>query len=203
MNVRSDFDDPSRVNGAGVPGARVSLKSTIGLPPPEISATQVEHRSGNVMQVAGIEPGRYSVEINPYAGYVKSATSGSTDLLQDDLVVPENGTVEPIEIILGNDGGEITGNVKLPDPKGGATILLVPERGSTKVITTASSQPGGTFTVDRIAPGDYLLFAFDRIEDVEYRSADVLGSYRSRATQVHVSPHEHVTTTLEVIRVEK
>jgi hypothetical protein len=204
VNLRSDFDVSNGVRVSGVPSTNVRLKSTVGFPPTEIATTiQVERQNGNVMELAGVEPGRYSVEIDSFSGYVKTATSGSTNLLQDDLVVPETGTVERIEIVLSNDGGEIVGNVKLPDPNGVATVLLVPERGSTKTLMTVSTQPGGTFTFNQIAPGDYLLFAFDRIKDLEYRNADLLGNYRSRATHIEVSPHQHVTTTLEVIGVEK
>lgn len=202
VNVTSDFADTNRDRGSDNSGVSVKLRSTTGFSPIQLLAT-LEHGNRNAMEVSGVEPGGYSVEINPFRGYVRTATSGSTDLLQNDLVAPEDGNVEPIEIVLGNDGGEVSGSVKLPDPNVSATVLLVPERRPIKLVKSALTQPGGAFTFEQIAPGDYLLFAFDRIKDLEYKNADVLSSYRSSAAHVYVSSHQHVTTTLDVIRLEK
>jgi len=53
---------------------------------------------------------------------------------------------------------------------------------------------------DSLPPGDYLLFAFDHVEGLEYANRDVLQNYASQATHVTLSPNQRTKVTLEIIR---
>jgi len=183
--------------------ASVTLTSrTSSLNPLEVVARQ-SARDQSAMEIAGVEPGSYLVEVNSYDSYVKSATSGSTDLLNDDLLVPGDGRVAPVDIVLSNDGGEVGGSVKLPDHDSSASVLLVPETRSSKEIKTVVTQATGQFQFEQVRPGNYILFAFDRVEDLEYRNPDVLSSYLSKGTHVTVAPRQLVTASLNLILVGK
>jgi hypothetical protein len=200
VNLRSELANSDHSRRTNVSNASVILKSTSApLSPVELSATQVANREQTVMEIVGAEPNSYSVEIDPYNAYVRAATSGSTDLLQNDLLVLEDGRVAPIEIVLSSDGGEVGGNVKSPDDSS-ATVLLIPERGSSKEIKSAVTQATGEFHFEHVRPGEYVLLAFDRAEDLEYRNPDVLTSYLSSATHVSVPPRQLVKATLELIQ---
>jgi carboxypeptidase family protein len=204
VNLRTESVGGNPDRNASTLSAYVTLtSSTISLNPVQITAKQVLNRDQTVMEIAGAEPGTYSVEISPYNAYVKAATSGSTDLLQNDLLVPEDGRVAPIEISLSNDGGAVTGNVAFSDRDGGATVLLVPERGTSRNIKTATAKATGDFLFEQVRPGDYLLLAFDRVNDLEYRNPDVLGNYLSSATHISVPLRQQVKTTLDLIRLWK
>jgi hypothetical protein len=201
VNLRSELANSDHSRRTNVSNASVILKSTSApLSPVELTATQVPNREQTVMEIVGAEPNSYSVEIDPYNAYVRAATSGSTDLLQNDLLVLEDGRVAPIEIVLSSDGGEVGGNVKSPDHDSSATVLLIPERGSSKEIKSAATQATGEFHFEHVRPGEYVLLAFDRAEDLEYRNPDVLTSYLSSATHVSVPPRQLVKATLELIQ---
>lgn len=180
--------------------ASVKLTSTTSpLKPVELNATQVANRKQTVMEIVGAEPNSYSVEITPNNSYVKEATSGWTDLLQNNLLVPEDGRVAPIEIVLSNDGGEVKGKVKSPERDSSATVFLIPEGGSFKEIRTMVTESAGQFHFEQVRPGDYALLAFDGVEDLEYRNPDVLRSYLSSGTHVRVLPRQLVTASLELV----
>lgn len=201
VNVETEFGF-GHTESAVPSGATVRLVSTAAsLNPIEFAAKQVGIRNTSAMEIDGPEPGNYSVEINPFGAYVKAATSGSIDLLQEDLVVPEGGRLASIEILLSKGGGQVAGSVKLRDHESGATVLLVPERGSTKTIRTVVTEETGEFQFEQVRPGDYFLFAFDRIDDLEYRNVDVLRNYQSSAIHVSVLPTQLVRVSLELIHL--
>jgi Carboxypeptidase regulatory-like domain len=201
VNLRTEPANSDHRRRTNVSNASVILKSTSApLSPVEFSATQIANRDQTVMEIVGAEPNSYSVEIDPYNAYVRAATSGSTDLLQNDLLVPEDGMVAPIEIVLSSDGGEVGGNVKSPDHDSSATVLLLPDRGPSKEIKSTATQANGEFQFEHVRPGEYVLLAFDRAEDLEYRNPDVLTSYLSSATHVSVPPRQLVRATLELIQ---
>jgi hypothetical protein len=58
------------------------------------------------------------------------------------------------------------------------------------------------FNLRALAPGNYLVFAFDHLDDVEYSSSDVLQKYTSLAAHVTLSPNQRARVTLELIRTE-
>jgi hypothetical protein len=199
VKVLTDFDTG---HNQVVSSARVTLVSkNASLGHVKFIARRGQNADQTVMNITGVEPGNYSVEISPYGAYVKSATSATTNVLQDDFLVPENGTVAPIEIVLSNDGGTLKGNVKLPDQSSPATILLVPGHESAKEIRTTMTA-AGQFEFEQVRPGDYVLLAFSSVDGLEYRNPDVLSSYLSRGTHVSVQPSQAVTATLTPISLD-
>jgi Carboxypeptidase regulatory-like domain len=199
VNVRNQSDanhnqKPNRLSAA------VTLTSGApSLNPLQFVARRMANGDQTSMEIAGAEPGSYSVEISSYGTYVKSATSGSTDLLRDDLLVPEDGVVAPIDIVLSDDGGQVAGSVKLPKHDSSATVLLVPEAGSSKEIRTVATEASGQFQFDEVRPGSFILLAFDHVEDLEFRNPDVLSSYLSSGTHVIVANRQAITASPELI----
>ncbi|MBZ5628163.1 MAG: carboxypeptidase-like regulatory domain-containing protein [Acidobacteriia bacterium] len=145
-----------------------------------------------------VEPGRYAAQISPHGPwYVQSATYGQTDLLREDMVVAP-GDGRPIEITLRDDGGSIAGSVTSDNVAATAIVLAVPERRSTPPQPHFASENG--FTISLLAPGDYLLFAFDSTDGLEYTNREALEPYASRATRVSVSNNSSANVTLTLIK---
>ena len=63
-----------------------------------------------------------------------------------------------------------------------------------------SAEPADGFMINSLAPGDYLVFAFDHAEGLEYSNPDVLQNYISQATHVTLAPGQRARVTLELIR---
>jgi hypothetical protein len=147
-----------------------------------------------------VEPGRYAVQISPHGPwYVQSATYGQTDLLRDDLVVTQGGEAGAMEIVLRDDGGSVNGSVMFDNTPVNAMVLVVPERRSAIPPAQYANESSG-FRIHTLAPGNYLLYAFDSIEGLEYSNREALDAYASRATRVSVSNNTSANATLTLIK---
>jgi hypothetical protein len=155
------------------------------------------------MVVKRVEPGTYSVDIQPNPGwYVESALYGSVDLLTEDLTVPQGGTTEPVEITLRKDGATVSGHVR---GKGAAPasgiVLLVASRVPRLVRVTRIVN--GTFDISDLAPGSYRAIGIDRADDLEYTNPEALRDYLTKAQDVTLGPKQESRVDLELLQREK
>ena len=132
--------------------------------------------------------------------YVQLSQYGQTNLLYDDLSVASAGQSYPMEIVLRDDGATLTGTVKSPDGTSTqATVVAVPQPASKVAakVAYASSQDG--FTFNGLAPGEYLVYAFDHADELEYSNPDALQPYASQAAHVSLSPNQKMQVALDLI----
>ena len=175
--------------------------------PPQFESMPIGEASSNdseppLQQIRGIDPGRYRAQlISNGRWYVHAATCGSTDLLRENLTVAPGEAVPPIEIVLRDDPGRITGIIQADQPNARAAVLLIPENRSTSDIRVAFATVNKEqFAFDAIAPGDYELIAFDGIAGLEYRNPEVLAPYRSRAVHMSVARGGEANANVPVMR---
>jgi len=184
-------EESVRMQG-GAPGIVVSLVSTSSL-----------LRGVNWWRgpegIQNVEPGTYSVQIqNMSPLWVKSAMSGSVDLLADDLTVAEGGQAAPIEITLRKDGGSVSGTVTPASNAWPATVLLVQPRGKKNYVKAARTE-GGRFEIQGVPPGEYAVVAIDHGDQLEYMNPDILNPYLSDAQHVSVRTNGNATVNLSLI----
>jgi hypothetical protein len=166
-----------------------------------ITADQDE--GGSRMFVPGLEPGAYDVGILQTAApfYVESVRSGSVDILEDGLIVPQGGAADPIEVTVRDDGASLTGSVRQNGAYVDATVLLVPDR-NPKLVRKVQ-EAGGAFQAHDVAPGDYRVIAFGNAESLEYTNPEALKPYLAKAQDVTLGPRQQARIDLELARVEK
>jgi carboxypeptidase family protein len=149
------------------------------------------------------ESGTYNLGISSYGpGYVRTATSGGTDLLTEPLVVPSTGNVSPIEVVLGSDGATITGVVR--GAEGPGVIVAVPDDENRQ--PTLSGFGFGSvrqFRLPALAPGDYTIYATRPSQDADYSDRDTLKPFRSKAVHVTLAPNQTTEVTLDMIETEQ
>jgi hypothetical protein len=150
-----------------------------------------------------VAPGIYSVELNPATPdlYVESAQCGGTDLLRENLTLTPGATT-PVRLVLRDDGGTIMGNVVYGGHGSPATVLIIPDRASSRVFPLPV-EPDGRFQSPKLAPGDYTVLAFDRISGLEYTNPEVLESYLSYATHASVAANGETGVTVNLVRSGK
>jgi hypothetical protein len=150
----------------------------------------------------GVDTGRYRLTISSYGEYyVASASLAGTNLLTDPLVVGSSGVNDPIEVVLRNDGASI--RITTRDSTGRAAIIALPDRGENPQPVMGNCMPDGRcFLPPAIAPGSYTIYAFDRLDDVEYANRKALENYSSKAAHVTLSPKQTQDVTLDVIQTE-
>jgi len=150
-----------------------------------------------------VPTGRYSVEVwpvNPNA-YVQSLRCGTTDLLQEDLVVPTGKRLPPVEIVLRDDAAELTGTVLNTNADYFYGVLVVPQFAPRHARLGNISK--GEFKFVNLAPGEYKVFAFNSIWRIEYMNPEVLRQYASRAASVIVSTNGKAHITVDLIQAEE
>ena len=159
-------------------------------------------QGNRTLSLRAVEPGHYKADVSAYGGwYVESAQCGNTNLLSDDLVVSAGNSCT-IELSLRNDGGTLSAKVNSSTAASGMG-LLVPARGrgAPRPLPFFASDGSkvGHIGASGIAPGEYLLYAFDSAEGVEYANPEILRSYASQATPVTISPGQTAEVTTQII----
>ena len=193
-------------------GPLVSMRLIASGPRATDAFATVEGQPGQQTLIfRNIDPGRYSARIDPNGPwYVASAEYGQTNLLTDDLVITAGAPAQELRITVRNDSAEIAGTVQIPDvTPTSVTVIAIPQgaaKASPRMMNLMFSQHRPSdpfeFNLGMLAPGDYFVFAFDRIDNVEYSNPEVLQNYSSRAAHVTLSANQHVKVTLELIHTE-
>jgi protocatechuate 3,4-dioxygenase beta subunit len=172
-------------------GAMVMLRSPDGGLSRAIAATQ--DLPGGPFRLRDIPPGSYWVDVTnlPVAFYVKSIRFGEQDVTTVPLKVSQPGVEPQLEVILSDRTATLSGIV-VGASGGPVQVMLAPasrelERVGRLVKGTVSGV-GGTFRFEGVAPGQYVVLAFEDAEpglaeDPEFR-AGFLGS----GTEVELGP---------------
>lgn len=163
-----------------------------------------EQRNGHpTMVLQNIDPGNYTAVLMPQPPwYVQSATFAQTNMLYDDIYVA-SGQSYPMEIALRDDSASLTATVKSANGSPvNATVVVVPQpagKMTPRVVRGGSNE----FSAYGLPPGEYLVFAFDRIDDLEYANPDAFAPYASQAVHVTLTPNQKAQVSLDLIQAGK
>ena len=204
ISVRMDARSSSRSNASSGVAQRYPVSvHLISSDFTSNDAYSTNDASRNTPTLMNVEFGTYTVELNPQSPwYVQSANYGQTNVLYDDITVAP-GQNYPLEIVLRDDSASISGAVKSPDAGNTrATIVFLPQP-ATKAAPRVLQNVTGNFDIAGLSPGDYLVFAFDRVDGLEYGNPDAVGGYASQAAHVTLTPNQKVQVSLDLIHVGK
>ena len=164
--------------------------------------SSIEPRAGhNGMSIQNIEPGTYSVNFMPQGSwYVQSANYGQTNALYDDINVTP-GLSYPLEVTLRDDGAGVEAVVQTPNNQKLPVVLVVVSQPQAKSTPRIARGVSTDLTVSGLAPGDYQIFAFDRVDGLEYANPDALAPYASQAAHVTLSANQKSQVTLNLIQL--
>jgi hypothetical protein len=147
----------------------------------------------------------YTVYANgmPETFYIRSVRLGDADALDTTIDLTRGGT-GALEIVLSPNGGQVDGSVtdSQQRPARQASVVLAPEgerREQTSLFKASVTDTQGHFTIKGIAPGDYKLFAWDQMDDGDYRDPDFLKPYENQGEAVTVRESGHENVQLKLI----
>ncbi len=153
----------------------------------------------------GVHDGDYEVSVDNISDteYLKSARLDGVDALAAGITIDTSKTPELLDILVSPDGAEVDGLVsKDQQPFQSATVTLVPNppyRGQRRLFKSTSSDQDGRFVFQGLPPGDYKVFAWEKIERGAYMSSDFLQPYEDLGTAVHVTEGSHNSVQIDVI----
>jgi hypothetical protein len=135
--------------------------------------------------------------------YLKSARYGSFDALGNFRV--NSGSDATLELMGSARGAHIQGVVMNADPVpvSGVWVTLIPEDSNQKrLFQSARSRANGKFEFRGVAPGNYLLFSWDNIEEHEWDDPEFLKPFKSQGVSLRVTEGETKTADLTLIRTK-
>jgi hypothetical protein len=123
-------------------------------------------------------------------------------MLADDITVG-SGQSSTMDVVLRDDSASLAATVKSSNGiPAQATVVVVPQpQGKASPHLVQGS--AGELNLPALAPGDYLVFAFDRAASVEYDDPDALAAYAAQAARVTLSPSQQAQVSLDLIPVGK
>jgi hypothetical protein len=145
-----------------------------------------------------VPPGAYRVEFIPEGPlHLASVSYGGQNLLREDLTVRADSAYQQLQIIVRRDGATLSGTVQ-PEVSPTGAVLLVP-RSPALQARVARIDKDNRYQLQGVAPGDYDLFAFDQIDNLEYHDPSFLRAYEDRARHVSLRANQTESVTLDLI----
>ena len=132
-----------------------------------------------------------------YSSYVSSLRCGFTDLLHEELTVPETGELPPIEVVLRDDLSAL--QLRLNAEKTSyANIAIIPDEYPQRTCHE-NERHGRSDDRRSLCSGNYKIFAFADTEDVDPNDPEELSRYAQKAVSVTLLPGKTTSLMLELI----
>jgi Carboxypeptidase regulatory-like domain len=185
----------------------------LGLRPREtqmfFSSTMTNPRRDGTFVLNNVPDGSYEVTAwgLPEDAYLKSARLGDSEALLSGVEINGGQAAGPLEIVVGANGGRLNGAVVRDDkPLTGATVALVPKdaamRADTRWQKATTTDQYGAFTLRGIRPGDYQIFAWEKIEPNAYQDPAFLKRFEKGAESVEIKEGQQRTVRLTALENE-
>jgi len=151
-----------------------------------------------------VTPASYDLLLSrvPEGGYVKSVLFNGREMLGQplDCNTSASGT---LRIVLGADGGQVDAGVMREEKRvSGATVLLLPAdpaRRFPEAVRTAASDDSGHASFQDVPPGDYLAFAWQKVEDEIWFDPDFVKTVEDHAVKLRVGSKGSEKIELKVL----
>ena len=160
-------------------------------------------------------PGQYWVQAQAWDGYVRSITSGGVDLMSNPLTLSPDHSNAPIEVVMRNDSGTITGQVATQavgstttgqSATGGEIsevhVYAIPLFATAAQMQSAMPQATGQFQMQNLAPGSYRVVACDSEQEIDFHSPEGLAPWAGKGQVVTLEPDGAATVQLDVVHME-
>jgi Carboxypeptidase regulatory-like domain len=143
----------------------------------------------------------------PEEFYLKSARLGDSDILAQGFTLAGGQAPGTLQIEISRNGGTISGTV-LNDskPVPNALVVLVPDspnRSREDLFSFKHADLFGRFNMVGLPPGDFKLFAWDSMLEVDAQDPEFMKAYEDRGQPVHVEERSAQIVQLELISIDK
>jgi Carboxypeptidase regulatory-like domain len=168
------------------------------------SSTSAKLQKDGTFSFAPLQEGTYKVFINLAGGdeYIEKVSATGAKALGREVTIAGAGDVQ-LSIKMGHGVGQVAGVAKA-DGKAtaGVMIFLVPDSGQnlTEDSRLDQSDSDGTFALNGILPGKYLLLAIEDGWDIEWANWAVLKPYFEKAQVLQIAENDQKKVIVEIQR---
>ena len=183
----------ARGQGAGRQAMGLRAQDKAGMPPGD-------------MHFVCVLSGTYWIEASDYgpnhAFYVESISSGSMDLLANDLVVGSSASISPIEVVFRKGAATLSGTVNIASSSHGALVCVIPPS-PRKFPLFQIAENDGSFQFLNLSPGTYRIAVVDTLIDPDPGNQELMKKLSSISKEVSLAEGQSVSLTLDVNAVEE
>jgi hypothetical protein len=140
--------------------------------------------------------------------YLKSIRFGDRDVTDKDLDLTLAIPAGEMVVTLSSNGGQLDGTVQNENSEAAVDVLvtLIPEssrRGLAYLYEISTTDQKGHFIIKGIKPGEYKVFAWEKIPPGSYQDPDFMKPLESKGEAVSIKENVHETVQLKIIPIEK
>ena len=164
-------------------------------------------KATGTFKIENVAHERYRVNVLglPQDYYLKEARVGGRNVLQEGLDLSGGSPWGKLELVVSSAGARLDGIVLTEELQGfaGASVHLMPEGGprrDPRLSKTTTTDQYGRFSLRGIAPGDYMLLAWEELEPGAQQDPEFLRRYENRGNAVRVQEGERRSIQLEVLK---
>jgi hypothetical protein len=118
--------------------------------------------------------------------------SGSVNLLQEELVVTAGSSVPPIQVTKGDHCASLTVAARSKTP---GTVIVLSDSKAFEPQIFGTSEQGNT--LNGLQEGEYQVYAFDDISNLEYANPDALRNFKSQTVSLEAGQKLSVEVDVE------
>jgi hypothetical protein len=146
-------------------------------------------------------PGSYRLRAlnDQGAWYIKSATYGISDLLQQELLVGSGAGGIPIRIMVSNETASLQGTCALSGVQTSCWVYLIPTTPSASAVFPVRSNEQGVYSYAHVPPGSYQAIAFERMHSADYSDAASLTPFTTHVHSITLNAGEKPTLDLDTV----
>lgn len=149
-------------------------------------------------------PGRYRLRAHSNGEwFIQSVSAGTTDLLEQGLVVAPGSAGTPIRVMVSNQSGSLQGNVNLNGTPCAGWVYLIATTPNAQPILSIHSSVDGGYLIAHVPPGGYLVVAFERRHSINYEDSTSLTPFSSHVRSITISAGDKATLKLDAVSNEE
>lgn len=145
-------------------------------------------------------PGAYRLRARSNgAWYVRSASYGASDLLQQEIVIGPGAGGTPIRLTVSNQTGSLQGTCSLNGLPAGCSVYLIPITPSAETIFVQQANAQGVYNFAHLPPGTYQAVAFEQHHSADYSDPASLVPFATHVRAVTINAGEKPTLDLDAV----
>lgn len=163
---------------------------------PMFAVTSGGDRDPSIRPTPGVY--RFSAR-NTGQWFVKSATYGTTDLLQQNMTVAAGAGSSSVIVTISNQTGSLLGTTKRNGIPGPSWISVVPAAASAVPFYNMRSNMDGSFNFSFLPPGTYQVISFESRHSLDYRDPKALAPFSTYVRSATITSGNKATLDLDAV----
>jgi Carboxypeptidase regulatory-like domain len=145
-------------------------------------------------------PGTYRLQARNHGQwYVKAVNYGTSDLLQQDLVVGPGSSGTPIRVTVSNQTSALQGTLRLNGKPAACWLYLIPTGPSADPLIFLRSSASGSYNSAYMPPGGYQAVAFEHRYPADLRDPETLARFSTYVHTITANAGDKPTLDLDAV----